>query len=267
MLALLASLLISFSTHACEFAPKVKSVYSLAGSVTLALRDLDLIKSPKLLGVSIFHPIDKKVFKGEILPGGIFLSRDTIKRLKGSVLFYDESLEMTRILSSYPEVRAVQVKTRSLAPMKAVEQTNELLKPFLHNCDMKVVSQKLEQKLNTLKKIIPAKSSLVFFLGGIVNNRLPELLMVNDGVVKWMIDEKLIKSYPSPLSYVNWSAKILLEMPKETIRVGLRDSGSEMTQKVEKFQTHTNLTFPGSLIPGAGQVEAMIYLFEQLRLK
>lgn len=267
MLALLASLLISFTSYACEFSPKVKSVYSLAGSVTLALKDLELIKSPKLLGVSIFHPVDKKVFKGKILPGGIFLSHDTIKGLKGSVLFYDESLEMTRILSGYPDITAVQVKTRSLTPMEAIEQTNELLKPFLNNCDLKVISQKLEQKLNTLKKIIPAKSTMVFFLGGIVNNRLPELLMVNDGVVKWMIDGKLIKSYPSTLSYVNWSAKILLEMPNETIRIGLRDSGSEMTQKVEKFQTHTNLTFPGSLIPGTGQVEAMIYLFEQLRLK
>jgi hypothetical protein len=151
--------------------------------------------------------------------------------------------------------------------VQAVEHTSVLLKPFLQNCDVKVVSQKLEQKLNSLKKMIPAKSTLVFFLGGIIHNRLPELLMVNDGVVKWMIDQKLIKSYPSPLSYVNWSARILLEMPNETIRVGLKDSGSEMTQKVEKHPTHTNLTFPGALIPGSGQVEAMIYLFENLGRK
>lgn len=265
MLALLVSLLISFSTYACDFAPKVKSVYSLAGSVTLALRDLDLIKNPKLLGVSIFHPIDKKVFQGEILPGGIFLSHDTIKRLRGSVLFYDESREMTRILSSYPEVTSIQVKTRSLTPIQVVEQTNSQLKPFLNNCDLKIVSQKLEQKLKTLTNVIPAKGSLLFFLGTIVNNRLPELLMVNDGVMKWLIDEKLIKTYPSPLSYVNWSAKILLEMPNETIRLGVKDSGSEMTKKVEKLEHHTNLTYPGALIPGSGQVEAMIYLFENLK--
>jgi hypothetical protein len=265
MLALLVSLLISFSTHACEFSPKVKSVYSLAGSVTLALRDLDLIKTPKLLGISIFHPVDKKVFRGEILPGGIFLSHDTIKRLKGSVLFYDESREMTRILSAYPEVTAIQVKTRGLTPVQVVEQTNSQLKPFLNNCDLKIVSQKLEQKLKILKNVIPAKSSLLFFLGTIVNNRLPELLMVNDGVMKWLMDEKLIQTYPSPLSYVNWSAKILLEMPNQAIRLGVKDSGSEMTQKVEKLDHHINLTYPGALIPGSGQVEAMIYLFENLK--
>lgn len=262
MLALLVSLLFNFSVFACEFAPEVKGVYSLAGSVTLALRDLDLIKSPKLLGISIFHPVDKKVFKGEILPGGIFLSHDTIKRLKGSVLFYDESREMTRILSGYPDVKAVQVKTRGLDPLKVIEQTNSDMKKFLKGCDQKIVSRKLEEKLQNLKKLVPANTKLIVFLGSIMNNRLPELLMVNDGVVKWMVQQKLIQTYPSSLSYVNWSAKILLEMPNDAVRLGMKDSGSEMTLKVEKSEHYSNLTYPGALIPGSGQVEAMIYYFQ-----
>ena len=264
MLALLASLFFSFSTFACDFAPEVKNVYSLAGSVTLALRDLNLLSDPKLRGVSIFHPIDKKVFKGQILPGGIFLSHDTIKKLKDSILFYDESLEMTRILSRYPEVKAVQVKTRSLTPIEVVKETARVLSPYLKSCELNSLSQKLQAKLDQLKTKHPSNKTMLFFLGTAVGNRLPELLMVNDGVVKWMVGEKLIKTYPSPLAYVSWSSKLMQEIPQNALKVAIKDSGSDMVSKVEKSGETINLTYPGALIPGSGQVEAMIYLFEKL---
>lgn len=264
MLALLASLLFSFAALACDFNPTVKNVYSLAGSVTLALRDLQLLGSPKLRGVSIFHPVDKKIFKGQILPGGIFLSHDTIKNLKDSVLFYDESLEMTRILSRYPEVKAVQVKTRSLTPMEAVKSTAQILATYVQGCDLQVLSQKLQGQLNLLKAKHPQNKTILFFLGAAVGNRLPELLMVNDGVVKWMVGEKLIKTYPSPLPYVSWSSKVMQQMPKDSLKVGIKDSGSEMVSKLEKSRGTINLTYPGALIPGSGQVEAMLYLFQNL---
>jgi hypothetical protein len=264
MLALLVSLFFSISSFACDFNPTVKNVYSLAGSVTLALRDLDLINNPRLRGVSIFHPVDKKIFKGEILPGGIFLSHDTIKNLKDSILFYDESLEMTRILSRYPSVKAVQVKTRSQTPMEVIKSTGELLAPFLQGCELSRLSKKLQSKLDILKSKHHHHKTMLFFLGTAVGNRLPEMLMVNDGVVKWMVNEKLIKTYPSPLAYVNWSSKIMQEIPKDSLKVAIKDSGSEMVSKIVKSGETINLTFPGALIPGSGQVEAMIYLFENL---
>ena len=264
MLVFLLSLILIIPSFACEFSSKVKGVYSLAGSVTLALRDLDLIKDKKLSGISIFHPVDKKVFKGEILPGGIFLSHDTIKNLKGSVLFYDESREMTRILSGYPEVKSIQIKTRGLSPLAVVESTSKELKPYLENCNLNILQKNLETKLAVLKKVIPPQKTILFFLGQIKQGRYPELLMVNDGVVKWMVEEKLLKSYPSELAYVNWSAKILQSLPSDLMKVGLKDSGSEMGVKLEKSEGHFNLTYPGSLIPGTGQVEAMIYLFQYL---
>lgn len=264
MLVFLLSFLLIPSSFACEFSPEVKGVYSLAGSVTLALRDLDLIKEKKLSGVSIFHPVDKKVFKGEILPGGIFLSHDTIKKLKGSVLFYDESREMARILSGYPEVKSIQIKTRGLNPNQVIDVTSNEMKPYLKNCDLTVLKKSLETKIATLKKIIPTQKTILFFLGQIKQGRFPELLMVNDGVVKWMVEEKLLKSYPSDVAYVNWSAKILQTLPAYTVKVGIKDSGSEMGLKLEKSEGFMNLTYPGALIPGVGQVEAMIYLFQNL---
>lgn len=90
------------------------------------------------------------------------------------------------------------------------------------------------------------------------------MLMVNDGIVKWMKDEKLIETYPSELPYVNWSPKILNQLPKETYRVGLIDSGHSMETKLEKKNKVINLTYPGALIPGRGQVDAMIYFFAGL---
>ncbi len=88
--------------------------------------------------------------------------------------------------------------------------------------------------------------------------------MVNDGVVKWLVDEELIKTYPAPLAYVNWSAKIMQGLPKDSYKVGIKDSGNSLEEKIEKSAQIINLTYPGSLIPGSGQVEAMIYLFKNL---
>jgi hypothetical protein len=37
-----------------------------------------------------------------------------------------------------------------------------------------------------------------------------------------------------------------------------------MIQRIEKRGYDINLNFPGALIPGIGQVDAMIYLFKNL---
>lgn len=261
MFALLASLIICASTLACDFSSDVKSVYSLAGSVSLAFRDLGLIKSPKLKGVSVFHPVHRKSFTGTFLPGGVFLSHQTLSELSGSLLFYDESRELTRILDRYKEIKKIEIRTRNLTPQEVEKNSETVLKPFVTNCDLPSLSANLEKKLSLLKEIIPKNKTLLLFLGLLTEARTPDLLMVNDGIVKWMVQEKLIKSYPSKLSYVNWSSKVMQGLPRDSLRVGVKDSGSEMITKVEKKPQHINLVFPGALIPGTGQVDAMIYLF------
>jgi hypothetical protein len=265
MIVLLASFLFNISISiSCDFNSEVKSVYSLSGPVTLILKDLGLVNNKKLKGVSVFHPVSKKEFQGNFLPGGVFLSHETIKSLSGSVLFYDESRELSRIFSRYEGIRAVEIKTRSLTPMEVMKVMEKQLTPFLVGCDLKKLTNNLKMRLEELKKLARKDSTFLFFLGLIQNNKYPELVMVQDGIVKWMIQEKLIKTYPSELAYVNWSARILNNLPKETYKVGLRDSGSSMETELKKDNHTINLTYPGALIPGSGQVEAMIYLFKNL---
>ena len=265
MLVLLASIFLHISTAiSCDFSSEVKSVYSLSGPVTLILKDLGLIKSKKLKGVSIFHPVAKKDFQGIFLPGGVFLSHETIKGLAGSVLFYDESRELNRIFSRYEGIRAVEIKTRSLTPMEVMKVMEKQLNHYLVGCNLEKITHHLNMRLEELKKLARKDSTFLFFLGLIQNNKYPELVIVQDGIVKWMIQEKLIKTYPSELAYVNWSARILNNLPKDTYKVGLRDSGSSMETELKKDNHTINLTYPGALIPGGGQVEAMIYLFKNL---
>lgn len=266
MITLLLSLIVAVSTSyaSCDFAKEIKSVYSLSGPVTLILKDLDLLKNEKLKGVSVFHPVAKKDFHGVFLPGGVFLSHDTIKGLAGSVLFYDESRELTRIFSRYEGIKAVEIKTRSLTPLEVMQAMEKQLRPYLVGCDLAKLTSHLKSRLEELKILIHKDSTFLFFLGLIQNDKLPELVMVQDGVVKWMIQEKLLKTYPSELGYVNWSARILNNLPKGAFHVGLKDSGSSMDTEIKKNQLIINLTYPGALIPGSGQVEAMIYLFKNL---
>lgn len=264
MFILLISLLSTLHIFACDFSSNAKEVISFSGVITQSFQDLGLLKNSKLKGVSVFHPVSKEEFKGTFYPGGLFLSHDTLKKFSGSVLFYDESRELTRILRRHPEIKAVEVKTRSLGPVGAIERVEEVTKSYLSGCDFKALKTSLEAKLVELKKHIPKNKTMLFFLGHLNKGRPPELLMVNDGIVKWMLQEKLIKTYDSELAYVYWSAKILNGMPKETLKVGIKDPGNELVKKVEKVSDWINLTWPGALIPGRGQVEAMLFLFKNL---
>ncbi len=265
MIVLLFSLFITINSgFTCDFSPEVKSVYSLSGAVTLAFKDLKLLQNKKLLGISIFHPVSNQEFKGKFLPGGVFLSHETVKSFSGSVLFYDESRELTKILSKYKDIKSIEIKNRTMKPLESAKALNQQLLPYLSGCDLKKLKSSLELKLAELKKIIHQKKYFFFFMGEIRGERLPELLMVNDGIVKWMKDEKLIQTYPSQLPYVSWSPKLLNELPSDSYRVGVKDSGSTMEMRLEKKKNIINLTFPGALIPGRGQVDAMIYFFSGL---
>lgn len=257
----LLSFLFSVSVLACEFSPETKGVYSLSGTVTLLLKDLGLLNKPQVKAVSVFHPVSKNDFKGEFLPGGVFLSHQSIQKLAGSIVYFDESRELARIFSRYPEIQAIEVKTRSMTPVEAVVSVEKLLLPIVKSCPQNQ-KEKMARKLFQLKSLIKSKPHILFFLGHIQNGKYPELLMVQDGVVKWMVDEKLISTYPSELAYVNWSAKLMNSLPKNAYKVGIKDSGSEMKTELKKSDHVLNLTYPGSLIPGDGQVDAMIYLFK-----
>jgi hypothetical protein len=262
MIALLINFLI-FAALGCDFSSEVKAIYSFSGPVTSTLKDLGLLNRPQLKGISLFHPVDTKDFTGQRFAGGVFLSPASLSQLSEGIVFYDESQELRRIFQHYPSIKSLEISSRNLTPLEVDQKIQKILQPWLKNCPL-AENERMKLQLDRLKKLIPAGQTLLFFLGEIRGEKLPEMLMVNDGVIKWMLDEKLIKSYPSELAYVSWSAKIFLSLPPKVLKIGLKDSAGTMKKSFEQKDSYINLTFPGALVPGKGQVEAMIYLFENL---
>lgn len=259
MITLLLSFFFS-TAFACDFRADISGVYSLSGPVTQFLEDNGLLKSTKLKGISTFHPASN--FHGARLPGGIYLSQSKLVELRGSVVFYDRSEELRRLFKLHPEIRSVEINSRGMAPVEVMLEVERQVTSYTSGCVFNAI-EKMKERLERLKTLIPSKPWLIFFLGKIQSKRLPEMVMVNDGIVKWMVTEGLIKSYPSSLAYLNWSAKVLQQLPAHR-KVGIVDTGSSSQKSVERVGKDINLTYPGALIPGRGQVEAMIFLFENL---
>jgi hypothetical protein len=263
---ILSSFLFSYSLYAqCDFAPSVSKVYSFAGPVTVALRDMGLLQNSKVKGISVFNPVDEKDFFGKVYPGGVFLAKGTVSELAGGVIFYDESRELRKVFSGLKNTQSIEVKTRGLIPSEVTEKIIKTISPYLKSCEKELSAWKkktidLEEKI---LKAIPEKLNVLFYMGEFHGARPPQTLIVNDGVVKWLIEKKKIQTYPSPLSYVNWSAKVMNELPKDIMKVGVKDSGNKMIKSVKRVNGAMNLIYPGSLVPGVSQLEAVEFWLER----
>lgn len=237
---------------------------SLSGPATVLFKELGLLS--ELKGISVFNPISKKEFTGPVYPGGIFLSQSTLSDFKNKTVFFDESRELAKILRSQ-NIRAVEVRTRNLSPTESVHRTLKEIIPLIQNCEAEVaaIEKKRVALENKIMNSISLKKEMFFFLGEIKQERLPEMILANDGVVKWLREKNKISTYPTDLAYVNWSAKILMgSTTGKTLMVGLNDPGRETTKEVKKSGNKINLFYPGSLVPGLTQLEAFAYLFEKL---
>lgn len=260
-------LLISLDLHAiCDFKKEITKVISLSGTSTVILKELGLLKNPKLKGVSVFNPIEDSDFQGKIYPGGIFLSHQSMEELDQGFVLYDESRELRRIFESRPSIKAREIKTRNLTPNQAIETTISAINKLIQDCGNEV--ERLNKKINeiqkSLLKLLPSKRFVVFYLGDFIGGRRPQMVMANDGVVKWLVKENKIKTYPSELAYVNWSSKILNDLSPQTIHIGLIDSGRNGEKKIKKSPAGVTLIYPGSLVPGLSQLEAFLFLFQKL---
>jgi hypothetical protein len=249
---------------ACRFKDELKKVYSLSGPLTVALKEIGLLRDPKLRGISIFNPVGLTEFSGTIVPGGIFLSREAMDELKGAVVFFDEGRELARTLPK----GSVQFITRGLTPPQVVERSIEVLRNHTQDCEKEFAifsnrTQELAKKVLDLMRRAPRA---VFFLGEIKNRRPPEMVIANDGIVKWLKDQTRLTTYPSDLGYVTWSMKLLQELHKDTLRVGIIDSGRVGEMKVQRLDKNSfNLRAPGSLVPGITQLKAWLYFLEAIR--
>jgi hypothetical protein len=267
MIALIFNLILSFvRLEACEFNSQVKSVYSLSAPVTEILSQFSLLKKPEVKGISIFHPIRVSDFSGEILPGGIFLGHGVLAKMKGSIVFYDESFELKKMFTLNSDITPIEIKTRNLTPPLVLSEVELKLGPHVKGCDWKKTQKIMQEKLKRISTLLVKHPYILFFLGHPQGKKWPATLMVNDGIVKWLLDNKLVKTFPSQLSYVQWSSKIMREVPPKHLKVGIKDSGRSFETKIEKLSDGITLTYPGALVPGYGQVDGLIYLFENLKI-
>lgn len=254
-------LLYSSVSFACTFKSDVKKVISLSGSMTVLLNETGLLKD--VTGISVFNPASN--YKGKVYPGGLFIAQSMLRDFEHAVVFFDRGEQIRKILASKKTIKAVEVSTRDLLPLEVVELSKKLLSPYVNGCEEKFVSYTLKAK-ETQEKLLSAFKkplNVVFYLGEI-KGRFPELVISHDGVVKLLLKEKKIISYPTELAYVNWSARVMSSLPKNTLHVGVSDPGMKEQREIKRSSLGTTLIYPGSLVPGLSQLEAFLFLFMSL---
>lgn len=250
----------SYTSYACSF-KKGTSVVSLSGPVTLLFEKLQLLEQEELKAISIFHPVN---FKKKKYGGGIFLSQKSLKELKGKVVFFDFSHNFQKQLIKY-KVQKVSIETRGLGVFEAIDYTYNKVEPFLKGCHKKMLI--LKEKHKRLKQLLSkVTGSYLFYLGKVDRVKKPQMLMVNDGLVKTLLTHSRISSYPTKLSYVNWSSRIIKKMQK-AIHIGLVAKGHK--KMVKLGQKKYNIYGKQILIPGFGQLEALevfVKIFNELKI-
>jgi len=242
----------------CTFRKDV-SVISLSGTTTVLFKHLGLLEDLK--GISVFNPVTEEEYKGKVYPGGIFLSHKTLDEFKGSYVFFDESRELEKIFKT-KNLKTIEVFTRNQTPTETIHTALKQIIPLIEDCEKETAKiEALRISLeNKIMNAIPQKKNILFFLGEIKTSRIPEMVMANDGVVKWLREKGKISTYPSDLAYVNWSSRIMQDLSHMT-KIGIVDPARGDKKKF----VGQNLFYPGSLVPGLSQLEAFAYLFGELK--
>jgi len=250
-------LLSSSSAIACQLK---QETISLSGSVTSLLYELELLDDSRLKGISVFHPIEKKDFKGRRYPGGVMIAQKTLKEFRGKTIFFDESSELHQRLRQARLDKLVEVKTRGLDPFEATENTIRRIEPHLSNCPTEILRVRLwaaneKQYLLSRKKL---QHPIFFFLGEIKGEKLPELMMVHDGPVLFWSRNDRIHTFTSDLAYVRWGEKWRKSLTGKEAFVGLAELKAGEKFRLEKGpKRYWNVRDVGVLTPGPWQIRFM----------
>src|SRR5690606_14230323 len=129
-----------------------------------------------------------------------------------------------RLFKSRANITGVEVKTRNLLPLEALTITVNALEPYLSGCEALIqkINEEAQRIQNQILKSLSKKQDIGFYLGELRGGKRPEIVMVNDGMVKVLITEKKVATYPTDMAYVNWSSKILRSVPESTVHIGLQ---------------------------------------------
>lgn len=244
-------------TQACHFN---QHVVSLSAPMTMIFEELNLLGDPKLLAISTFHPVDEsQKFSAERLAGGIFLSKKYLKSYQKAFVFFDESQELKRELKKANIKSLVEFKSRGLDPFDVTFQSIKSLKGVTKGCEKKIKELKL--KLIKIKQSFQLPTILkksIYFLGEIKDQK-PDLIIGDDSFVLFLKKSKEFKTYPTSLSYIPWSQKIMKRL-KDYMLVGISSSQNN-DLKVQKVRTKEfNFSMRGLLTPGIRQVYFLLQL-------
>lgn len=260
--------IIHVSALACKLSGKHRYI-SLSGPVTFTLGELHLLQDKNLEGISIFNPIDKtekKRFQGTVYGGGMFLAQKKLPAFEGRVVFYDSGREQKKQFRNVKNIHAIEVKTRGMDTLESGRIVLKTLSPYLINCDERI--ETLNKKLSKLKAKLKAKRkahlgndfkhsklrNILFYLGKISHNKRPNLLIVNDGPIKTLLQYQVIKSYPSDLNYVNWSQKLINKLDRP-IHIGLSEGVTTKPVMKKVAPRNYNVSYRGILTPGLSQLQ------------
>lgn len=250
-------IILTSSSWACGLK---QDIVSISAPITGVLKELGLLSDPHLKAISLFHPVKESEFKGPRLGGGLFLSQKGMAPYKETVFFYDQSAEITRRIKVLPFKRRIQVRTRGLDPFVISNMALTVLTEVLVDCETSISRFqtwiKNEKDFQMSHK--PLAGEVYFFLGEILQGKLPKLLMVKDGPISFWITNGKIKTFDSPLSYVNWGEKWKKSLSGTAQLVGLVQTKSNQEFRIEKVsENHMNIFDPYVLSPGTWQIRFM----------
>lgn len=254
-LTILSCCFVCCLAHSCEIKKDVQ-IYSLSGPITMLLEEMELLSSSRLLAISIFHPV--KNYSGRKLGGGIFLTKKSFNHKGIANVFYDKSLELTKALKQKKNIKLHQVDSRGRGAIATTIESINSLKPLLNNCERKLnqLNQKMLKLKEDIKTLSLKKYKLLFYLNAFKEkNKKPKMIIVNDGFVKDLLGNDKVKSYPSKLSYINWSSKIMKSLEADYVHFGITEAKGESDQiTLQKLEErYYNLRFRGALTPGIRQ--------------
>lgn len=234
---------------------------SLSGPITFLLQQLDLLNDKKLKGISLFAPVDTISFKNKVYGGGLFLSDKEKSDFDNKVIFYDNGLELKKYLESSNASEKIVIDTRTKGCIEATNIVINQLKPYLNKCEEKL--KKIQSDILKIKNELQSyevknkEKTYLFYLGKINKNKLPNLIISNDGPIKSLKDFKILKSYPSDFAYVSWSQKTIKSL-KDITHIGVGEG--EQFEVIKIDQDKLNILSPGALTPGLSQ----LYFLEKL---
>lgn len=243
--------LISIELHACELK---KDIVSLSGPLTMVLEEMDLLKDKRLLGISKFHPIKKsQSFNGQILLGGVFLSKKILKKYQDKTIIFDESKELRDQLKKAKISKVIEIQTRDQDPFVVTEKMLDKVSQLSKNCEQKINKVKAFLTLSKSKIQVPKNMEKAIFYLGEIKSKKPPLVFGNDGFVMYLKKHGLVKSYPTELSYIPWSQKVVKGLVGYN-HFGIMD-GKKESLEIQKVSADSfNLKYRGVLIPGIRQV-------------